>query len=59
MADKFLEGKYKIENGKGTLTWSDGSKYVGEFKDDAPWNITEYDKDGNIIGKWVDGLKQD
>jgi len=28
---------------------------VGEFKDDEPWNGTEYDKNGNIIGKYVNG----
>lgn len=22
-----------LKNGKGTLTWADGEKYVGEFKD--------------------------
>ena len=22
------------------------------------WNITEYDKNGNITGKWVNGVKQ-
>jgi len=40
---------------KGTATWPDGKKHVGEFKDDKPWNITRYDKDGNIDGKWVNG----
>ena len=44
--------------GKGTLTSPDGRKSVGEFKEDQPWNSIEYDKDGNIIGKLVDGLKQ-
>jgi len=42
-------------NGQGTYTWSDGSKYVGEWKGDEMWNGTIYDKDGNIIKKVVNG----
>ena len=45
-------GKY---HGQGTLTFRDGDKYVGEYKDEKPWNGTYYDKDGNIKGKFVDG----
>ena len=56
--------KYKGElkdgkpNGQGTSTFPDGGKYVGEFKDGKRWNGTMYDKEGNIIGKWVNGVKQ-
>ena len=59
--DKDTQPKYKgqVENGKpngqGTLTWSDGRKYVGEFKNGERWNGTQYDKDGNIYSKWVYG----
>ena len=35
-----------------------GLKYVGEFKDGNPWNGTEYDKDGKIIIKFVNGVEQ-
>ncbi len=42
-------------HGEGTYTWSDGSKYVGEWKDYQRWNGTEYDKDGKIIEKFVNG----
>ena len=35
-------------HGQGTLTSSDGKYFVGEFKDSKPWNITGYDKNGNI-----------
>ena len=51
------EGEWKDGelHGQGTLTWSSGEKYVGEFKNDKEWNTTEYDKNGNIIGKFVNG----
>ena len=49
---------YGDENGKGTYTNPDGSKYIGEFKDGNPWNGTIYDKDRNIKGKYVNGVKQ-
>ena len=41
-----------------TFSSKDGEKFVGEWKDDKEWNITEYDKNGNITGKWVNGVKQ-
>jgi len=41
--------------GQGTLTSSDGKYFVGEFKDSKPWNITGYEKNGNIKRKWVNG----
>jgi len=28
---------------------------VGEYKDNKRWNGTEYDKKGNILGKYVEG----
>jgi len=46
-------------NGQGTLTSYDGSKYVGEFKNDKEWNTKYYDKNGNIMGKIVNGVKQE
>ncbi len=53
-------GEYKDGrmNGQGTYTWYDGSKYVGEWKGGEMWNGTIYDKDGNIIKKVVNGVKQ-
>ena len=46
---------YGKENGQGTCTWSNGQKDVGEFRGDKHWNTTNYDKNGNILGKWVNG----
>ena len=49
----------EIENrkphGQGTHTYSNGKKYVGEWKGGGPWIGKLYDKDGDIIGKWVNG----
>ena len=62
--DEKKDWKYvgEIKNGKpnghGTLTKPEGSIYVGEYKDEKPLNGTYYDKDGNIIGKFVNGVKQ-
>ena len=57
--DKYV-GEFKdgTKNGQGTMTLPDGSKYVGEFKDGEKWNGTQYDKDGNITKKYVNGVKQ-
>ena len=46
-------------NGQGTLTFTDGEKYVGEWKDGKKWNGTQYDKNGNILRKWVNGVLQE
>ena len=57
--DKYVgEWKDGKKNGLGTLTWSKGNKYVGEYKDDNRWNGTIYDKNENIIGTVVNGVKQ-
>ena len=42
-------------HGEGTLTLPDGMKYVGEYKEYREWNVMVYDKNGNIIEKWVNG----
>ena len=49
-------GSYKsgVPHGKGTMTYYDGRKIVGEFKRYA-WNSTLYDKNGIILGKFVKG----
>ena len=50
-------GEYKDgeRNGQGTFTWSDGGEYVGSWKNGTRWNGTFYDKNGNIIYKYVNG----
>ena len=52
------EWKDGKRTGQGTLTFPDGTKYVGEWKNGKEWNITLYEKNGNIIGRFVDGVKQ-
>jgi len=53
---KFV-GEYKDmkKHGQGTYTWSNGEKYVGEYKNGKKWNGTGYDKNGNILYKYVNG----
>ena len=47
-----------VPNGQGTEIFPDGSKYVGNVWDGEMWNGTLYNKDGNIIGKVVNGKTQ-
>jgi len=51
---EWKDGEY---HGQGTETLPNG-QLVGEYKDGKPWNVKGYDKEGNIIGKWVNGVKQ-
>ena len=55
------EGEYKDGkiDGKGTQTFSDGKKWTGEFRKNKRWNTTIYNKNGNIIGKFVNGTEND
>jgi hypothetical protein len=52
-------GRWKDDkrNGQGTFTYPDGGKYVGRWKDEKEWNGNEYNKDGKIISKYVNGKK--
>jgi len=54
------EGKWKDgeKHGQGTLTSRFEKEYIGEFKEGTLWNITEYDKNGNILTKTINGEKQ-
>jgi len=49
------ESKNGEPNGQGTEITTDGSKFVGEFKDDSFLNGTFYDKEGNIKSKMLNG----
>ena len=46
--------KSGVPSGKGTMTYYDGRKIVGEFNRYA-WNAKLYDKNGKILGKFVKG----
>ena len=54
--DKY-EGEWKDgkPNGQGTTTLLDGGKYVGEWKNGMVWNGKQYDKNGTIIRKYMNG----
>ncbi len=54
------EGKWKDgkKHGQGTFTFIDGRKSAGEFRGNKPWNVSLFDKKGNINMKWVNGKKQ-
>ena len=51
------EWKDGKRDGHGTMILHNGEKYVGEWKNGKPWNVTHYDKDGNILWKFVEGKK--
>ena len=53
------EYKYGNRHGQGTFTFHNGRKNVGEWKFGKGWNTTNYDKEGNILGKWVNGVLQE
>ena len=42
---------------EGEYTFSDGIKWIGEWREDKPWNIIEYSKDGKVNGKMVNGVQ--
>ena len=49
------EWKDGTQQGQGTDSLPDGSNYVGEWKDGERWNGTLYNKEGKIIGKFMNG----
>ena len=59
--DKETHPVYKgdVKNGKpnglGFIIYPSGNKYVGSWKNGTRWNGTFYDKNGNIIYKYVNG----
>ena len=35
------------------MTFPDGGKFLGESKEDNPWNGNLYDKHGNVTSKFM------
>ena len=52
---EYKDGKY---HGQGIYSFSDGIKWMGEWREDTPWNITEYSKNGKVNGKMVNGVQK-
>ena len=48
----FLREEYG--DGQGTYIYPNGGETIGEFKEN-PWNTIDYDKNGNILRKIVNG----
>ena len=51
------EVKNGMKHGQGTYTYKSGRKRVGEFRKGKPWNVNNYDKNGEIEAAWVKGIK--
>ena len=52
------EWKNGLKHGHGKSTLSGGNGYIeGEFKEDKWWNVTGFDKNGNITGNFVNGVE--
>ena len=53
--------KERTFHGHGTYTFGkgefEGQKLIGEFKDGAAWNVTEYDSSGAVTAIWVEGVR--
>ena len=45
-------------HGQGILTSSSGNSYEGEWNNGRYLNMKSYEKDGNITGEHVNGVKQ-
>ena len=53
------EGEFKNWNwhGQGKFSIPDGHHIIGEFREHKSWQTIEYDKDGKIVGKIIDGVQ--
>ena len=62
--DKRTQPKYQGQekdgkpNGLGVLISTNGWKYLGSWKNGEIWNGTEYDNNGNIVYRWVEGKRR-
>ena len=54
--DKYV-GEFKDggKNGQGTYIYHDGRKYEGEWKNGREWNVTGYNKNGEIGVRFING----
>ena len=43
-------------HGQGTYTWSNGEKYIGQWKDHKQWSGVYYDRSGNVKGTYSAGV---
>jgi len=55
----YHEGEFKdgTPNGQGIETLPNG-QLVGEYKNGKPWNVKGFNKNGEIISKYVNGKEQ-
>ena len=57
-----FRGKYfryiGVKSWSGHTYHSDGSEFIGDWKDGKPWNGTFYFKNRNIKGEYINGLEQ-
>ena len=49
---------YGLREGQGTRTLFNGRKFVGKWKNNRRWNGKSIDKEGNEIGKFVNGEEE-
>ena len=50
------EIKNGVMHGQGTLTFVDGTKYVGGWKDNDPWQGAIHNEDGDITGTYAESI---
>ena len=55
-AGEFNEG---MRNCQRTIIMTDGGKFLVEWKEDNPWNVTQQYKNGNILIKFMYGVTLD
>tara|TARA_B100001750_G_scaffold194662_1_gene166122 strand:- start:458 stop:604 length:147 start_codon:yes stop_codon:yes gene_type:complete len=48
-----------MRNCQRTIIMTDGGKFLGEWKEDNPWNVTQQYKNGNILIKIMYGVTLD
>ena len=44
-------------HGLGKFSITDGHHIVGEFRYNKPWETVEYNRNGEIVGKIIDGVQ--